>query len=105
MSNVSGSHLGVHLGDRLLLGFGNEVGAAEAGAVEILWAHVVALGEPDQNERGEAVAPSRPAPGIVSSQAEAICPSTPQCTPARLRPRPEPVTPPETTCVVDRGYP
>ena len=54
------------------------------------------------SEISQAPAPTIPAAGIVKIQADTICPNTAQCTGCFL-PIPAPVTPPETTCVVDSG--
>ena len=52
-----------------------------------------------------ATAPTMAAAGIVSSHPEAMRPAVDHWTSAPLRPRPEPRTEPEATCVVDRAKP
>src|SRR5262245_20805570 len=48
-----------------------------------------------------AAAPTRPAAGIVSTQATTMFRTTFQCTTPPARPRPAPMIPPETTWVVE----
>src|SRR5581483_4662666 len=52
-----------------------------------------------------SAAATRPAAGIVSSQANTMLPATPQRTADRRRVAPAPMTEPVTTCVVEIGKP
>src|SRR5262249_26241320 len=63
----------------------------------------VALEKPETTP--SAVAPIRPAAGIVSTHAPAMFRTTPQFTTPPARPRPAPMTPPETTWVVESENP
>ena len=60
------------------------------------------LFEPKMSAISHAPAATIPAAGMVRIQADTICPNTFQCTGCFL-PIPAPVTPPETTWVVDSG--
>src|SRR5690348_5894357 len=52
-----------------------------------------------------AAAPTIAAAATVRTHAVAICPASPQRTPASRRPAPAPKIAPEQTCVVDRAKP
>src|SRR5215475_8458778 len=52
-----------------------------------------------------AIAPTRPAAGSVSTQAMTMLRTTDQWTTPPARPRPAPMMPPDTTCVVDSEKP
>ena len=60
---------------------------------------------PKMSVMSHAAAPMIPALGSVITHAMTHLPDDPPVDDAPLLPRPTPITPPETTWVVDRGYP
>src|SRR5581483_9770837 len=76
--------------------------AASAARIAITIEPALEL-RPKIRETSHAAPPITAAAGIVNTQAVAICPATPHLTLASFLPTPEPITPPETTWVVDSG--